>query len=123
MDVGVWCVDDLAEAKGASPASVLQSLRTLQSLGIVVCVQQSPLKYRHVNAWRERGIELSEAEMHSNGLLAQLKRFERYVVEILNMCPSFDVAKLYGRLKLFLQGANKCEWIGECVRCSRVQYG
>ena len=63
MDVGVWCVDELAEAKGASPARVLQSLRTLQSLGIVVCVQQSPLKYRHVNAWCERGIELSEAEM------------------------------------------------------------
>ncbi|KAK8817151.1 hypothetical protein WA556_003048, partial [Blastocystis sp. ATCC 50177/Nand II] len=83
---------------------------------LVVCVGQQPLTYRHVNAWGEKGVEVNAEEAKTNELLAQLRKYERFVVEMLNMCTTFDVARLHARLKLFLQGANKFEFSVEELR-------
>lgn len=95
---------------GVSPTRVFASLHVLLEAGLVVCVGQQPLTYRHVNAWGEKGVEVKAEEAKTNELLAQLRKYERFVVEILNMCTTFDVTRLHARLKLFLQGANKCGW-------------
>ena len=86
---------------------LLQAIHSLQKKGILICIQQRPLVYRHVNYWNELGIILSKEDIHKNELLEEMKRFEQYVIEILNMCTDFDIHKLYKRLTVFLQGANK----------------
>lgn len=91
-------------------ADVLNAIHSLQVKGLVICVKREPPTYRHVNYWNEIGIELSSEEVHTVEVLEQLKRYERFIVEILNMCTDFDVHKLYERLKKFLQGPNKCNY-------------
>ena len=108
--VGLWTSEELVTETGMSPACVFASLHVLQQAGVVVCVSQQPLTYRHVNEWGEKGMTVNAEEVKTNELLAQLRKYERFVVEMLNMCTTFDVARLHARLKLFLQGANKCGW-------------
>lgn len=91
-------------------ADVLNAIHSLQVKGLVICVKREPPTYRRVNYWNEIGIELSSEEVHTVEVLEQLKRYERFIVEILNMCTDFDVHKLYERLKKFLQGPNKCNY-------------
>ena len=54
-----------------------------------------------MNYWNEQGIVLSEEDIHRNELLEEMKRFEQYIIEILNMCTDFDIHKLYKRLTVF----------------------
>lgn len=75
--------------------------------GVVLCASETPRQFRRVKFFGEKGLEMG-GERDDGGVLEAMRPFERFVVDILNVCYDFDVAKLQRRLTVFLQGANRC---------------
>ena len=75
---------------------------------MVICVNTDPLQYRHVLFWGEKGLSIEMNRVEEDELLQDLLRFERFVIDMLNINLNFTEKQLYQRLKLFLQGNNKC---------------
>ena len=88
---------------------------------VVLCEEESPRRYRRVRFFGEKGLEMRSAQ-DDRGVLEEMRQYERFVVDILNVCTDFDVAKLQRRLTVFLQGVNRCRR-GRRVECRRPQRG
>ena len=74
---------------------------------VVLCEKESPRTYRRVRRFGEKGLEM-RSDQDDRGVLEEMRQYERFVVDILNVCYDFDVAKLQRRLTVFLQGVNRC---------------
>ena len=107
-NIGVYTLNDIVSESDIPVSLLLKSIHSLCNNKVVICVQRSPPSYRHIVKWGEQGLDISEEEFRSNEILIELRRFERYVIEILNSCTTFNVTQLYKRLRLFLQGVNRC---------------
>ena len=66
------------------------------------------MQYRHVVYWGEEGLNIGTEKMKEQELLQDLLRFERFVIDMLNVNLDFTEKQLFRRLKMFLQGNNKC---------------
>lgn len=98
---------------------VLKLLYKLIERQLVICVNASPLQYRHVLFWGEKGLSIETNRVEEDELLHDLLRYERFVIDMLNINLNFSEKQLYQRLKLFLQGNNKCrDWeLGRKCSC------
>ncbi|KAK8793249.1 hypothetical protein WA588_006216 [Blastocystis sp. NMH] len=83
--------------------------------GVVLCASETPRQFRRVKFFGEKGLEMG-GERDDGGVLEAMRPFERFVVDILNVCYDFDVAKLQRRLTVFLQGANRYDRSEEDLR-------
>ena len=88
---------------------VLKLLYGLIERQLVICVNANPLQYRHVLFWGEIGLSIETNRVEEDELLHDLLRYERFVIDMLNINLNFSEKQLFLRLKLFLQGNNKCK--------------
>lgn len=80
---------------------------------VILCEKEAPRSYRRVRFFGEKGLEMRD-ERDEQGVLEEMRQYERFVVDILNVCYDFDVAKLQRRLTVFLQGVNRCRSWDAC---------
>ena len=98
----------MEETTGITFIEVSNAVHSLQKRGLVVCTQKDPTTlYRRINYWGEKGLPFTEEDKDKE-IMEDLKRFEKAIIDILNINTDFDIHKLYIRLKLFLRGKNKC---------------
>ena len=91
------------------PLGLIQSaIAFWMNQGVIVCISKSPLKYRRVRLFNEKGIVLENKDESVMSVLESMRLFERFVTDILNTCTNFDIHQLQRRLTVFLQGVNRC---------------
>ena len=106
--LGIWTADILSEKIGISESLTLKLLHSLMEKKLVICSSQNPMQYRHIVYWGEEGLDIGAEKMKEQELLQDLLRFERFVIDMLNVNLNFTEKQLFRRLKMFLQGNNKC---------------
>lgn len=106
-EVGAMTVEEVSFALVCPRAEAEAGVTFWVEQGVVLCASETPRQFRRVKFFGEKGLEMG-GERDDGGVLEAMRPFERFVVDILNVCYDFDVAKLQRRLTVFLQGANRC---------------